>query len=56
MKIQIGLSPLLASIFIFLKLTNVITWSWLWVLSPLWIGYSIVLIAGLLLVIISLFK
>ena len=35
----IGLSftQILALIFIVLKLTDCITWSWLWVLSPLWI-------------------
>ena len=25
-------------VFLVLKLCNVITWSWLWVTSPLWIG------------------
>lgn len=29
----------LAIVFIALKLTGNITWSWLWVLSPLWIGF-----------------
>ena len=29
---------LLTILFIGLKLTGVITWSWLWVLSPLWIS------------------
>lgn len=33
----IGFSGLLALLFIALKLCNVIDWSWLWVLSPLWI-------------------
>jgi hypothetical protein len=32
---------LLLLIFIILKLTNVIDWSWLWVLSPLWIGAAL---------------
>ena len=32
-----GLPTLLLIIFIILKLTNVIDWSWLWVLSPLWL-------------------
>ena len=27
----------LTIIFILLKLTNLITWSWLWVLAPVWI-------------------
>ena len=29
---------LLTIVFITLKLTHVIDWSWIWVLSPLWIG------------------
>jgi len=33
----------LTILFIGLKLTNVITWSWWWVLSPIWISLSIVL-------------
>jgi hypothetical protein len=34
----IGFTGLLTIVFIVLKLTNVINWSWLWVLSPLWIS------------------
>lgn len=34
----IGFSSLLTIAFIVLKLTNVIAWSWWWVLSPLWIS------------------
>lgn len=33
----IGFSTLLTLMFIFLKLTGQINWSWLWVLSPIWI-------------------
>lgn len=33
----IGFSTLLTLMFIFLKLTGQIDWSWLWVLSPIWI-------------------
>jgi hypothetical protein len=32
-----GLMILLTIVFTALKLTGVIAWSWLWVLSPLWI-------------------
>lgn len=32
----IGFWGLLGVAFIVLKLCNVITWSWLWVLAPLW--------------------
>jgi len=37
-------TSVLALIFIVLKLCNVITWSWIWVLSPIWIGWIIGLI------------
>lgn len=40
----IGFSGLLLLSFIILKLTKVITWSWIWVLSPLWIPVSIALV------------
>jgi len=33
--------PLLAVLFIALKLTGYVTWSWLWVLSPLWIPMAL---------------
>ena len=33
----VGFFDLLALAFIILKLTNLIDWSWLWVLSPFWI-------------------
>lgn len=39
----IGFAGLLTIVFITLKLIGKITWSWWWVLSPLWIGASIVL-------------
>lgn len=43
-----GLIRFLTIVFVVLKLTGLINWSWLWVLSPLWIGLvffgSIVLI------------
>ena len=37
----VGFMGLLTIAFIVLKLTNVITWSWVWVLSPLWIGLAL---------------
>ncbi|KKM01740.1 hypothetical protein LCGC14_1791420 [marine sediment metagenome] len=49
----IGFSGLLTIIlFIGLKLTGYISWSWWWVLSPLWFGLGIV-IAALLLILCS---
>ncbi len=40
----IGFAGLLTIVFITLKLTGVIAWSWLWVLSPLWISFLLVLL------------
>lgn len=37
----ISFAGLLTIVFIVLKLTNNIDWSWWWVLSPLWITFSI---------------
>jgi hypothetical protein len=45
----IGFTGLLTIVFIVLKLTGYIEWSWWWVLSPIWISL------GVLLVIIALF-
>ena len=39
----LGFFTVLTIVFIILKLTNVITWSWWWVLSPLWIPWVIIL-------------
>lgn len=36
-----GLASVLLVLFVVLKLTGNIGWSWLWVLSPLWIGASL---------------
>lgn len=52
----IGFVGLLTIVFITLKLTGVIAWSWWWVLSPLWIsaGLSIVLLLAFLVFILIL--
>lgn len=39
----IGFGGLLTILFVGLKLTGYIAWSWWWVLSPLWIPVAIVL-------------
>ena len=36
---KIGFLGLLTLVFVVLKLTHYIDWSWLWVLSPLWLGW-----------------
>ena len=47
----IGFFGLLAIVFITLKLTGYIAWSWWWVLAPLW-GPGVVILAILLLAVI----
>ena len=37
----IGFWGLLGIVFITLKLIGIINWSWLWVLSPIWIPFAI---------------
>jgi hypothetical protein len=39
----IGFFGLLTVLFVGLKLTNYIAWSWWWVLAPLWLPISIIL-------------
>jgi hypothetical protein len=47
---QIGFSGLLALLFIGLKLTGFIDWSWVWVLSPIWIGFALIVFVLILMV------
>lgn len=45
MKINLGaFATLLTIVFITLKLTHVIAWSWIWVLSPMWIVFILWLV------------
>ena len=50
-------SVLLTVLFIGLKLTGYISWSWVWVLSPLWIGLAIgLLIIAIVFVIVFILR
>jgi len=40
---NIGFTGALTILFVALKLTHVISWPWLWVLSPIWISFLIVI-------------
>ena len=44
---------LLTIAFIVLKLCNVITWSWFWVLSPLWISFLVASLTAITFFILS---
>jgi len=41
---SLGIGSALGIVFIVLKLVGVITWSWVWVLSPFWISALIWLV------------
>lgn len=47
-SVQFPIFGILGLIFITLKLTGHITWSWLWVLAPFWMPLSIALILFLI--------
>lgn len=49
----IGFCGLLTIAFIVLKLMNYINWSWLWVLSPIWIPIAAIFIIDLLVLILE---
>ena len=44
----IGFCGLLAVLFIALKLTGYIHWSWLWVLAPIWIPISLLFVLAVI--------
>lgn len=48
MEIKLGLPGILTIAFVVLKLIGTIAWSWLWVLSPMWIGAGFTIIVLLL--------
>lgn len=48
----IGFTGLLTIVFVVLKLCKVISWSWWWVLSPIWIS-AILIILAIIIAIIS---
>lgn len=50
----IGFVGALTILFIALKLTGVIAWSWWWVLAPLWISFGLSLVVLLVFGIIAL--
>lgn len=52
----IGFSGLLTVLFVGLKLTGVINWSWLWVLSPLWISVLLAILIILVILIVFIIK
>lgn len=52
----IGLCSVLTIVFITLKVLNLITWNWLWVLSPLLISITLKILLLIIIFVLSLVK
>ena len=51
----IGFFGLLTIVFIILKLTGYISWSWMWVLAPIWMPIAlVVVIFGIVMLVVVL--
>ena len=51
--VGLGFFEALTLLFITLKLTGVITWSWLMVLSPLWLTFAVAVFIALAIVLLT---
>lgn len=52
----IGLGGILFVVFLILKLTGYIDWSWWWVTAPLWIPFAIAMIYLVFILAVSVFR
>ena len=48
--VGLGFFEALTLLFVTLKLTGVIAWSWLWVLSPLWLTFAVAVVIAFIIV------
>ena len=51
---KIGLAGWLTIIFVIAKIAGFLSWSWLWVFSPLWISAGLVIISLLFVAMIAI--
>ena len=51
--VGLGFADALTLLFIALKLTGHITWSWIWVLSPIWISISFLALIAVVILLID---
>jgi len=49
-----AIAIVLTAAFFFLKVTHLLTWSWLWIVSPLWICLALAAVTGVVLVLMVL--
>ena len=55
-NVNFNIGGTLTIIFIVLKVLNLITWPWIWVLSPIWISIILIFFSAVVLVAIGLKK
>jgi len=51
--VGLGFFEALTLLFIALKLTGCVAWSWLWVLSPLWLTFVVAAFIALIIVLVT---
>lgn len=51
----LGVCSVVGIVFIILKLVGVIDWSWVWVLSPFWIGIAFWIAVAIVMLLIAFF-
>ena len=54
--IDFSLPVSLFVVFLVLKLTHLIYWSWIWVFAPLWIGFIVFVLTILIIAIVGLIR
>jgi len=52
---KLGLPVILTLIFLVLKLTGHITWSWLWVFAPMWMSFIIGAVIGIAVTLLAMY-
>ena len=52
-RVSVGFAEALTLLFIALRLCGVISWSWVWVLSPLWITMALIAVIALIIIILK---
>lgn len=53
---SVGIGFILFIVFLVLKLTNVVTWSWWLVTAPLWIPFGIALVIAIIVTVVALIR
>lgn len=49
----VGFAGVLTVAFIMLKLARIIDWSWVWVLSPLWIKWGLIVVLAVIIAVLE---